>query len=85
MMLHCHDCDFLVVALPLTLTGFVFLVIVFPAAAAAAEARSAAMGNGAAEGSVSRAPVGLKAKPGKWSKSKKLQAGAFQGSGNKMV
>eukprot|EP00904_Undaria_pinnatifida_P002860 jgi/Undpi1/12575/HiC_scaffold_6.g02244.m1 len=55
------------------------------AAAAAAEARSAANGSAAGEGSTIRAPLGLKAKPGKWSKSKKLQAGAFQGSGNKMV
>ncbi|CAN0165515.1 unnamed protein product [Scytosiphon promiscuus] len=31
------------------------------------------------------APVGLKAPTGKWSKSKKLQAGAFQGSGNKLA
>eukprot|EP00752_Nemacystus_decipiens_P009714 g8674.t1 len=55
------------------------------AAAAAAEARAAAAAGNGAGATPARAPVGLKAPTGKWSKSKKLQAGAFQGSGNKLA
>ncbi|CAM9343145.1 unnamed protein product [Ectocarpus sp. 4 AP-2014] len=58
------------------------------AAAAAAEARAAAAaasGGGGAGAAPARPPVGLRAPAGKWSKSKKLQAGAFQGSGNKLA
>lgn len=69
--------------LPLCYSSFFFSPPPAPAAVAA-EARAAAAANGAGP-APTRAPVGLKAPTGKWSKSKKLQAGAFQGSGNKLA
>ncbi|CAN0105808.1 unnamed protein product [Ascophyllum nodosum] len=55
------------------------------ARAAAAEARAAKREGGSAEASpATRLPTGIRAQPGKWAKSKKLQAGAFGGSGNRM-
>lgn len=52
------------------------------ARAAAAEARAAGTQG---ESPSTRPSIGLKPKQGKYSKSRKLQAGAFQGSGNRMT